>query len=181
VLLLLAAGAVVAAPAPFAKAELRPGLDGIRGEWDAVSEAVHRVIAQGRGSTSIRYTLGRDNYAVTISGDRLRWHAGSKTTSEEVVRIEAGKIDLTDVRSRRTRRGIYKVACDTLAVCLAAEGAKERPTSFDAEHEGDSVYVLRRKRRQESPYATSRVARAAAGVVRCRGGARAISQDGAEG
>src|SRR5262245_61182477 len=144
-LLVTLASPILAAPAPFAKPERRSDLEKIRSEWDVVSEELNLLLDLGRGTASIRYSPKRDGFKAVITEDRLRWSVGGRITSEEVIRLEKGKIDLIDVNSRAMRRGIYKVAGDTFIVCVAS-GGSVRPSSFEPDQEGQTAYVLRRKR-----------------------------------
>jgi uncharacterized protein (TIGR03067 family) len=145
-LLVTVATSALAAPAPFAKPERRTDLDKIRGEWDVVSEELNLRLDLGRGSSSIRYSPKRGGFKAVITGYRLLWCAEGRITSEEVVRLDKGKIDLTDSQSRVTRRGIYKLAGDVLVVCAWSDGRANRPSSLEPDQEGQTAYVLRRRR-----------------------------------
>jgi uncharacterized protein (TIGR03067 family) len=142
--LLLSAPPVLAAPAPFAKPERRSELEKLRGEWVVVSEERQLFFGYGQGgSAAIRHSRRRSGYSVVIVGDRLRWIVDGRVASESAVRLDKGKIDLTCVQTRETGRGVYKLTGDTLVVCVARD---ERPTSLEPERDGETRYVLRRKR-----------------------------------
>jgi uncharacterized protein (TIGR03067 family) len=136
----------LAAPAPFAKPERRTDLDSVRGEWDVVSEELHVRLNMGRGTSSIRYSPKRDGHKAVITGHRLLWCAEGRVMSEEAIRLDKGQIDLTDAQSRVTRLGIYKVAGDVIVICTWSAGKADRPKSFEPDLQGQTAYVLRRKR-----------------------------------
>jgi hypothetical protein len=149
VLLVLASGFVVAAPAPFEKPERRSGLDQIQGEWEVVSHERCWLRHTGNGLGLIWDAYSCGSMAVRVTGGRLVWYFRGAVTSTDAVRMGTGTlnvIDLTDVQSGRRRPGIYRLAGDALTIRLSITGKLDRPTSFDLDREGDMVYVFRRKR-----------------------------------
>jgi uncharacterized protein (TIGR03067 family) len=144
--LLLATPPVLAAPAPFAKPDRRSEMEKFRGEWEVVSSVTQVLIEEGRGASAVRYLRKRGGYNVVITGDRLQWLADGKVVSESAVRLDRGTIDLTCVPTRETGRGVYKLTGDTLVVCVARGGHDQRPASLEPERDGETRYVLRRKR-----------------------------------
>jgi hypothetical protein len=134
-LLLLLAGAVTAAPAPFAKPERRSALEQFRGEWEVAVERGLVIHTTGRG-TGLREVWGsRAGHTVTITPDRLVWRLPDQPPRGDAVRAGKRGFDLTDSRTGQTRRGSFRREGDTLTLTLT-----EQDGAFV------KAFVLRRKR-----------------------------------
>jgi uncharacterized protein (TIGR03067 family) len=141
--------AVVAAPAPFAKPERRSELEKLRGEWQVVTEKrCHLMMAPREAKLRwVEYSCA--SQTMSMSGERVQWHAEGAVTRREVIRLGKGvlnPIDLTNEQSGRTRRGIYYLTGNVLTLRLSSAGVAKRPKSFIADAEEETVYVLRRIR-----------------------------------
>jgi uncharacterized protein (TIGR03067 family) len=134
-LLIVAASSAVAAPAPVAKAERRTDLAMMQGAWEVLSE--RRYWQQWISSPCTA--------TVRVTSDRFLWHRKGRIEREEVIRLDKGNIDLTDVETGRTCRGIYRLTGDTLTL-HTPEAEKPRSKSFDDASKGATRLVLRRVR-----------------------------------
>src|SRR5262249_2670392 len=114
-LLLLSASPLVAAPAPFAKPERRSDLSRMQGEWEMVSDKRCYLMVSPRGDKLVWFQVPATATA-SVTGDRVRWYVNGKVTCEEVIRTDRGNVDLTDVESRLTCLGIYRLAGDVLTI-----------------------------------------------------------------
>ena len=144
--LLLAAASAFAAPAPLPKQDRYSDRDRVRGKWEVYSETFGVCLNIGENTAVFPVTVARESHVATFSGDRLLWRVRGEVVGEDAVRLDGGRIDLTDVRSGQTRRGRYKVEGDTLTICLSPAGEADRPASFTPERALERVYVLRRRR-----------------------------------
>ena len=147
VCLLLVAPSVVAAPAPLPKADRYSDRDRVRGKWEVYSEVFGVCLNIKENTAVFPLTVARESHVATFTGDRLLWRVRGEVVGEDAVRLDRGRIDLTDVRSGQTRRGRYKVEGDTLTICVSPAGEADRPASFSPERALERVYVLRRRRK----------------------------------
>jgi len=143
--LLLLTAPVVAAPAPLPQQDRRSDRDRVQGEWEVSYEAVGVAVNAGESRDVVLLPASREGHTATFTGGRLLWRFGGEMHSEDVARLDRGRIDLTDVRSGRTWRGAYGLEGDKLTICLSPEGEAARPASLRLSREGQRVYVLRRR------------------------------------
>jgi uncharacterized protein (TIGR03067 family) len=138
VLLSLAVGSTLAAPAPYDGYERAARLHQIQGEWQIVYVATDRDV----------FAPGGIFGGVIIRNDR--WlpqgpHEGPP--SEATIRLWPGepeRIDMTNVYGRASR-GIYATTGDTLRICVTHTSTAGRPTFFAPTRKWDTLFVLRRR------------------------------------
>ena len=133
-LLLLVAGAVTAAPAPFAKPERRSALEQFRGEWEIVAERREVIYTTGRGAGVRHVWFSRLGHTVTVLADRLVWRIADRPLRADAARAGKAGIELTDAQSGRARGASFRRDGDTVHLTLTDA---ERP---------EMAFLLRRKR-----------------------------------
>jgi uncharacterized protein (TIGR03067 family) len=125
-------------------------LDQLKGTWTAVS------LERGREKLPDD-TLKELNMQLVFAGDKYMERIQGKVNEEGTIKVDASKkpatIDL-DIRTGRDKGklqlGIFEVKGDTLRLCLAEPGGKERPTAFASpEGKTDANVVFKRTKDKE--------------------------------
>lgn len=124
------------APAPF------------QGTWEVVKLELH-----GQDLTAV---VKDANPTMTFDGNKYAFEAGPETekgTFKVDPKAKPATIDLMITEGRgkgKTQIGIYQLDGDTLKVCMADEGAKERPTKFASAKGAPEMvlFTLKRKKKE---------------------------------
>ena len=101
-----------------------------------------------------RFLLGTVAYQVPLAKYTFEFNG---LTEEGTIKVEPGKkpatIDLAITEGDdkgKSQVGIYKVDGDTITVCLAAPGAKDRPTEFKStEENGHILATIKRAKKDD--------------------------------
>jgi uncharacterized protein (TIGR03067 family) len=145
-------GAVVLGLSPLA-ATAQKGDDKapvpFQGAWDVV-----KLELFGRDVTA---AVKETNPTMTFDGNKYAFEAGPETekgTFKIDPKAKPATIDLMITEGRgkgKTQLGIYQLDGDTLKICMADEGAKDRPTKFaSAKGEAEMVlFTLKRKKAEK--------------------------------
>jgi uncharacterized protein (TIGR03067 family) len=98
----------------------------------------------------------RETAKLTVKGDKYTFHFND-LTEEGTIKLDPGKkpatIDLAITEGEdkgKTQVGIYKIDGDTITVCLAAPGAKDRPIDFKStEENGHILATIKRAKKDD--------------------------------
>jgi uncharacterized protein (TIGR03067 family) len=124
------------------------GLEELRGVWNAESLTIG---GKKLGDDDLKQL----KMQLVFTGDKYAERIGGKVNEEGTIKIDTSKkpatIDLdiqTGNDKGKLQVGIYEVKGDTMKLCLAFPGAKDRPTSFDSP-DGSAVSFVILKRDKE--------------------------------
>jgi len=97
----------------------------------------------------------REGAKWTIKGDKYTFEFGGMT-EEGTIKLDPAKkpatIDLTITDGQdkgKDQVGIYKIDGDTITVCLAAPGAKDRPTEFKSTEENGFILATIKRAKKD--------------------------------
>jgi uncharacterized protein (TIGR03067 family) len=97
----------------------------------------------------------RESAKWTIKGDKYTFEFGGMT-EEGTIKLDPAKkpatIDLTITDGQdkgKDQVGIYKIDGDTITVCLAAPGAKDRPTEFKSTEENGFILATIKRAKKD--------------------------------
>jgi uncharacterized protein (TIGR03067 family) len=142
--LVAVAGLLIAAPGTK---DEKDDLKKFEGSWvfSSWDHAGHALPAEARETAKL-----------TIKGDKYSFEFND-LTEEGTIKLDPGKkpatIDLaiTDGEDKgKSQVGIYKIDGNTITVCLAAPGSKDRPTEFKStEENGHILATLKRAKKDD--------------------------------
>ena len=126
----------VNAPADDTAAELSPGLKALQGTWTHTTPGgleTTFVIEKDK----LKATLPIGNYVATISVDE-----NAKPNMTIDFKITEGPDEAKD----QMTQGIYKLAGDTLEMCVNADSGSSRPVEFKLEEGTTLLFKLAKKK-----------------------------------
>jgi hypothetical protein len=149
--LLLLAGSLPSAPLPFPRDRNNGDLKAMQGVWEAVT--LVGWFPGEAGGPPFPFVYPHPGVTVSVSGDTVGWHHGSRPKPALKLRLgRAGRFDTTllpgvkggGAFGPRQAEGIYEVEGDMLTLCDAPPG--RRPAGFSADEFGQRVIILKRVR-----------------------------------
>ena len=143
--LLVALPAALAAPAKDGK-DTKDDLKKFAGDWTVSS---WRQFGQDVDKDQL------DTARWAVKGDKYTFEMGGNT-EEGTLKLDPAKktptIDLhiTDGADKgKDQPGIYKLDGDTLTICFAKPGAKDRPTDFTSTEGNEQILVVMKRKKKD--------------------------------
>jgi uncharacterized protein (TIGR03067 family) len=122
--------------------------EAIQGTWKVVS-------LEDGGKEVPKDALDQAAPKLIFKGDKYTFTAMDKTVEEGTFKLGAAKdlktIDLAITEGNdkgKTQVGIYQLSGDTLKVCFAVPGDKDRPTTFASKAEPRTLLVVLKKEKK---------------------------------
>jgi uncharacterized protein (TIGR03067 family) len=149
-LLAVALGLIVGLPftvaAPGKDKEDKDDLKKFEGDWKITSWRQYGRDLEAEALDTAKWTVKGDKYTFEMGGNQ----------EEGKLKIDAAKkpmvcdLEITEGNDKgKGQPGIYKIDGDTLTVCFAAPGAKDRPKDFTSTEDDMQILVVMKRKKKE--------------------------------
>ena len=88
----------------------------------------------------------------SVKGDKYNFEMGGENKEEGTIKLDPAKkpatidLDIKEGNDKgKAQPGIYKIEGDTVTICLARPGAKDRPTEFSGKGEDGHILITMKR------------------------------------